>query len=370
MSKYTTELRFICESLVPNYEIKSINEIIEEARQKIFDFEYPIIDESYKKILETKIIKHFYIREIGLETYGLWKLRLDSKMNEIMPFYNKLYESELYKIDPLINTDITKTSSTNGNNTKQGTTNNSTSINNTSAIINESENINTIETNNTTTGEITTNNTSSNTSSNNLNSTINSTNVTTNDTTNTTTLNDQSHHIDLNNTTYDTSETTANSDTPQGTLSNVNELAYLSSAQKHTKGGMDSIKSEGTVNNTGTDTITIDNDVNTTSQQHNTSLNTIQNNGTNNEKTTTSNEVNNSGTNTLNINNKTNSNNNTNTINETSIDETSEISQDYTENIKGINGSVSEAILKYRETFLNIDMKIINELEILFMQIW
>ena len=350
MSKYTTELRFICESLVPNYEIKSINEIIEEARQKIFDFEYPIIDESYKKILETKIIKHFYIREIGLETYGLWKLRLDSKMNEIMPFYNKLYESELYKIDPLINTNITKTSTTNGNNTKQGTNNYTSSINNVS------ENTNTIETNNTTTGEITTNNTSSN----NLNSTINSTNVTTNDTTNTTTLNDQSHHIDINNTTYDTSETTANSDTPQGTLSNVNELAYLSSAQKHTKGGMDSIKTEGTVNNTGTDTITIDNDINTTSQQKNTSLNTIQNN----EKTTTSNEVNNNVTNTLNI------NNNTNTINKTSIDETSEISQDYTENIKGINGSVSEAILKYRETFLNIDMKIINELEILFMQIW
>lgn len=358
MSKYTTELRFICESLVPNYEIKSINEIIEEARQKIFDFEYPIIDESYKKILETKIIKHFYIREIGLETYGLWKLRLDSKMNEIMPFYNKLYESELYKIDPLINTDITKTSSTNGNNTKQGTTNNTSTINNVS------ENINTIDTNNTTTGEIKTNNTSSNTSTDNLNSTINSTNVTTNDTTNTTTLNDQSHHVDLNNTTYDTSETTANSDTPQGTLSNVNDLTYLSSAQKHTKGGMDSIKSEGTVNNTGTDTITIDNDVNTTSQQHNTSLNTIQNNGTNNETTTTSNEINNTGTNTLNI------NNNTNSTNETSIDETSAISQNYTENIKGINGNVSEAILKYRETFLNIDMKIINELEILFMQIW
>lgn len=358
MSKYTTELRFICESLVPNYEMKSINEIIEEARQKIFDFEYPIIDESYKKILETKIIKHFYIREIGLETYGLWKLRLDSKMNEIMPFYNKLYESELYKIDPLINTNITKTSSTNGNNTKQGTTNYTSSINNVS------ENTNTIDTNNTTTGKITTNNNLSNTSSNNLNSTINSTNVTTNDTTNTTTLNDQSHHIDLNNTTYDTSETTANSDTPQGTLSNVNELTYLSSAQKHTKGGMDSIRSEGTVNNTGTDTITIDNDINTTSQQHNTSLNTIQNNATNNETTTSSNVINNTGTNTLNI------NNNTNTINNTSIDETSEISQDYTENIKGINGSVSEAILKYRETFLNIDMKIINELEKLFMQIW
>lgn len=358
MSKYTTELRFICESLVPNYEIKSINEIIEEARQKIFDFEYPIIDESYKKILETKIIKHFYIREIGLETYGLWKLRLDSKMNEIMPFYNKLYESELYKIDPLINTNITKTSSTNGNNTKQGTTNNTSSINNVA------ENINTIDTKNTTSGKITTNNSLSNTTSNNLNTTINATNVTSNDTTNTTTLNDKSHHIDLNNTTYDTSETTANSDTPQGTLSNVNELTYLSSAQKHTKGGMDSIKSEGTVENTGTDTITIDNDIDTTSQEHTTSLNTIQNNGTNNGTTTSSNEINNTGTNTLNI------NNNTNTTNKTLIDETSEISQDYTENIKGINGSVSEAILKYRETFLNIDMKIINELEILFMQIW
>ena len=41
MSKYTTELRFICESLADEEESKgynSIAQIIESARVKIFDF--------------------------------------------------------------------------------------------------------------------------------------------------------------------------------------------------------------------------------------------------------------------------------------------------------------------------------------------
>ena len=100
MSKYTTELRFICETLANLNEsvgydggdvtkIDSVKEVIEASRQSIFNFDYPIFDQNYKVTLETKILRHFYTREIGEETYGLWKLRLEDKLNLIMPYYNQ-----------------------------------------------------------------------------------------------------------------------------------------------------------------------------------------------------------------------------------------------------------------------------------------
>lgn len=112
MSKYTTEVRFICEHLAGLDESKGYDdtdEIIEAAREQIFDFEYPIFDENYKPVLEHKILDHFYTREIGLETYGLWKQKLRAKMREIMPYYNKLYNSELIEFNPLYSDDIKTT---------------------------------------------------------------------------------------------------------------------------------------------------------------------------------------------------------------------------------------------------------------------
>lgn len=111
MAKYTTEVRSICENyagLTESVGYDSVDEVIENSRAKIFDFKYPIFDESYRKVLETKILLHYYTREICEETVGLWKLRLKSKMNEIMPYYNKLYESELIKFDPMYDTDYQK----------------------------------------------------------------------------------------------------------------------------------------------------------------------------------------------------------------------------------------------------------------------
>lgn len=111
MSKYTTELRFICETLA-GYDASqderiTVNDVIEKARTKIFDFDYPIFDKLYKPTLETKIIKHYYTREICAETYGRWKLFLDERMNLIMPYYNQLYESERLKFDPFNDIDVT-----------------------------------------------------------------------------------------------------------------------------------------------------------------------------------------------------------------------------------------------------------------------
>ena len=108
MSKYTTEVRFICEQASGLTESTGdYKTVIERARTKIFDFDFPIYKESYRSVLETKILKHYYTREIGLETVGLWKLHLDRKLNEIMPYYNQLYESADFKFNPFYDVDVT-----------------------------------------------------------------------------------------------------------------------------------------------------------------------------------------------------------------------------------------------------------------------
>ena len=112
MSKYTTELRFICETEAgynQSQGYKKVNEILTAAAPKIFDFDFPIYDENYRLALETKILKHYYTREISEETYGLWKLRLDTALNEIMPYYNQLYKSAILEFNPLYDVDVQRT---------------------------------------------------------------------------------------------------------------------------------------------------------------------------------------------------------------------------------------------------------------------
>lgn len=112
MSKYTTEVRFICETLSGkdmSGGYNSVRETIEDSWRKIFDFDFPIFDEEYRPVLCKKILMHYYTREIGLETIGLWKLKLETKLNEIMPYYNQLYDSCLLDIKPFMDADYVKT---------------------------------------------------------------------------------------------------------------------------------------------------------------------------------------------------------------------------------------------------------------------
>lgn len=128
MSMYTTELRYICESyagLTESAGYNNIENVIKKALPKIFDFDFPIFDEDYRTVIETKIIKHYYTREISEETFGLWKLRLNTKMNEIMPYYNQLYKAWSVDFNPLYDTDIT-TEHTLDNESTQTTTGKST----------------------------------------------------------------------------------------------------------------------------------------------------------------------------------------------------------------------------------------------------
>lgn len=146
MSKYTTELRFICEKLAGLEESEgydSVKDIIANSRAKLFDFEYPIFDEAYRPVLETKIIKHYYTREICAETVGRWKLFLEERMNEIMPYYNDLYNSALITYDPLTDVNYTRQGEksgqkiTDGTDTMTGTVGDVGNTSNTRATTNE-----------------------------------------------------------------------------------------------------------------------------------------------------------------------------------------------------------------------------------------
>lgn len=136
MSKYTTEVRFICENsagLRESMGADNIDSILDKCWNKIFNFDFPIFDENYRQILCRKILKHYYTREIAHETVGKWKLALNAKLNEIMPYYNQLYKSELLEFNPFYDVDLTRSRRGSG-------TSNKTS-NNTETNIGKSENV-------------------------------------------------------------------------------------------------------------------------------------------------------------------------------------------------------------------------------------
>ena len=110
MAYYTVQLRTICESLLGYSEpqpYSQIDNVITNSAPLVFDFDFPIWDENYRLTLEKKIIKHFYMKEIGAETVGQWKLWLDDKLNVIMPYYNKLYATTTYDFNPFYDVDLT-----------------------------------------------------------------------------------------------------------------------------------------------------------------------------------------------------------------------------------------------------------------------
>ena len=63
MSKYTTEIRFICEEaagLTESGGFNNISEILSDSvLDKIFNFDFHIFEEGYRHPLERKILKHY-----------------------------------------------------------------------------------------------------------------------------------------------------------------------------------------------------------------------------------------------------------------------------------------------------------------------
>lgn len=113
MAFYTMLLRDIC--IEQAGQTGPYSTVIPLAQPKIFDFQYPAPTAGItKNELEQGFLKHFYMQEIGLETYDLWKLYLDSRFNEIMPYYCKLFEALAEEYDFLNPTDITTTTQEEG----------------------------------------------------------------------------------------------------------------------------------------------------------------------------------------------------------------------------------------------------------------
>lgn len=109
MSQYTTQLLNIVKQMNYPNNNTPINQQIKNVCPFIFDFPYPIFVESYRRTLEEKIIRHYIMKEICCETYGLWKMFLEDKMNLIMPYYNELYKTTLWEFDALTDIDLWET---------------------------------------------------------------------------------------------------------------------------------------------------------------------------------------------------------------------------------------------------------------------
>lgn len=109
MSSFTTQIRYICESLAgydASKRYMSIDDIIDKSWNKIFPPSFVTFTPEYRPVLAKKILKHYYTREIGSETFGLFQLRLDAKLSVIMPYYNKLYKAFEKDYDILSDTDV------------------------------------------------------------------------------------------------------------------------------------------------------------------------------------------------------------------------------------------------------------------------
>ena len=108
MAKYTNTIKTLIDN---NFDFKMNN--------------YHIFDENYRETLNHNILYHYFENEIGFETAGLFRLYLNQKLNEIMPYYNELYKVQKKLIDDnLLLNNINLTEELKGKNT---TTTSSTS---------------------------------------------------------------------------------------------------------------------------------------------------------------------------------------------------------------------------------------------------
>lgn len=267
MPKYTVRLGDIVESLSGRTTPADFGDIagcIDDALPKIFNFPWPIFNEDYRSELEKKIVYHYYTREIGLETYGLFKLKLQTKLNEVMPYFNQLYKSQLLEFNPFDTMKLERLRKKTGNDThnRTDTQNDKRSI--TTDTTQESKGD----------GSVT----------------------------------------DSGKTTH----TDAYSDTPQSTVENVENLTYL------------------------TDYRSIMDDANNTTTTR--TDNSVTSNGSS-QDTLTGERVGN---------------------------ETINREEDYIETITGKTNEItySKMLMELRQSFLNIDMQVIDSLEELFMMIY
>lgn len=211
MSKYTTEVRYVCQTYanITSGTTLTIDETILAAIPYIFTDDWTTQDTDHKEELCKKILRHYYMREIGAETVGLWKLQLNSLLAEIMPKYNVLYSNlENIKAKLLLNADMTETRNlTNTQTTKADSSSTSNS-----------------------TGSSATNATGSSTST-------------------TTGSSDNNSSATSNNDAWQ-----EYSDTPQGALTGIQDQTYLTNATRNRSTNTNESTSKTTATNDGSTT--------------------------------------------------------------------------------------------------------------------
>lgn len=81
---------------IANYDAEEktkIRNLAKATHEKIFDFEYPLSSKVNKEDFECQILNHFIMRRIGQETFTAFQLFLENKLNEILPYYNIMFDS-------------------------------------------------------------------------------------------------------------------------------------------------------------------------------------------------------------------------------------------------------------------------------------
>lgn len=392
MSKYTTEVRFICEhsaGLAESVGYNSVDSVLDASREKVFDFDYPIFDEAYRTTLEKKILKHYYTREICCETVGLWKLFLNRKMNEIMPYYNQLYKSALIEFNPLYDVDLTTTHQrvNNGENESNRAINETGKYNENSSEATlesakgnysectggaESETSNGTFKENDTYGE--------NKSKTNNIITDETTNKSDNTATNQTSS--ESNHSETSNESANKNDHWEYfSDTPEGGINGLAGLNYLTNATHVTDDGTGTTSGSETDGSKDTTTEILANGETVGERNSNTTENGVDTTSSDRVKSSEDNKIlskdtlsSTSGDTdklTNRDNSKSTSSDNSKDINE-SNNETIKNIEDYMEHVVGKRGSMSysKMLEEFRKTFLNIDMLVINDLRDLFLNLW
>lgn len=125
MSQYTTELRNIVNQTLDNAGVPRTEENWPKAYAMIGLDDYPIFQEAYRSTLNDKIIRRYWMREIGGETVALFRMFLRRTMHEIMPYYNQMYESLALakQIQPLVDHTRTITEDAAGSASNRASTN-------------------------------------------------------------------------------------------------------------------------------------------------------------------------------------------------------------------------------------------------------
>lgn len=287
MSKYTTEVRFICEhdaGLDSSVGFTQVDTVLDRCWNQIFTTNTDFFDESYRSVLCKKILKRYYTREIGCETVGLWKLWMNERLESIMPYYNQLYKSELIEFNPMNDVDLATTHEKENTEARHSAENESGKHEQWDMHNEHYED-----------------------------------NYGSNRTTN-----------DINNTKKSVNEgsTDLYSDTPQGSISGLNSMNYLTNARKIDKDTTDDTSFSGTT------------DTNVDDKSDGVREWTDAENYTHSKDNVSDASVNSS--------------------------------EDYFQHVLGKSGgaSYSKLLSEFRETFLNIDKMVIEEFADLFMGLW